>query len=544
MSSGPESIVFNQSERMVSVDLNRLQQLVAQFRSELYRAFCDTLAGTDDVDASAVEVPNTTQLSPDSATIWGGLRVVPAVGAASITVTPGVIAILDPDSPADPNDSPLKLVNDAGVPSPGTLAIAANASGQIRVDVIECARVASPGYLVLETDNRDIYNNATQIFTPATVNKVIAGALQYRVRQGTPGSGYPGAATGWVPLAIASVPTGTTTCDTVTFWDVRPMACDRVRPGHNNPNYSPRVVQADLGIVGGTGAGGSVMNGKVDAIATDVGVGSARAGGLYRVGGVLNRGTPGTDGVLDLSDAANQSGSFGNNTLTYVYLLLPFGLPRWARYTDSGSGVRKPRSPRGIPVLSQVAPHAYDQRTGTPGFDGQPSAPIPNPLSTGLGGSTSVGVAIAAHYWSTGLGKLRSGLIAHGRTQHVDFSATTISGGLAGTNPSQTFTWALNPGTDFPSNAKALHCTIFYNFNAATSGVASFTYNVTDATTNINFDHKTETVLGPSGIVDFEHRIEFPITFRGTTIALAAFITETSTAAATSAVLTIWGWEI
>jgi hypothetical protein len=84
-----------------------------------------------------------------------------------------------------------------------------------------------------------------------------------------------------------------------------------------------------------------------------------------RIGGLLQRGTPGVDPTqglyFDSGAAANQSPGLSSAVTTntailyFLYLCLPYGLPRWAFYTPASSGARQPRSPKGIPIVSDVA---------------------------------------------------------------------------------------------------------------------------------------------------------------------------------------------
>lgn len=391
MSGGFEELVVNPNERAVSIDMMRLQRFKGADLAELWRSMVNTSFGTDDLDADGLSTQVTTQNTPISGEVYGGLVVQPTVGALDLLIAPGSAFVLDPDSPQNPDESLYKFVRDPGIISTGVLQMTANSSGSTRIDVIECARVAN-GYNVLETDNRDIFSTVTGLFTATTVNKVTAGAFQYRVRAGTPGGGYPAAVAGWMPLAVASVPTGTTTNDTITFWDVRPLVADRIK--------QPFAVSRDLSLIEQTYAtldvntysGKAVLTGWVAGNSCDQ-LPATPVPGRHRLGGRLRRGTPGLDlpnagsfpDGIDLNDAANQSSTWVTNQNVYVYLLEPFNLPRWARYTDAVFGARKPRGPRGMVVASPIAPKQ---------FYGSPGGLVALPSSTGLGGSTSKGVCI------------------------------------------------------------------------------------------------------------------------------------------------------
>jgi hypothetical protein len=447
MSSGFKEMVWNPSERAVSNDLNRGQTFKGADLAELFRAICDTFQGSDDLQASSLDTQTVAALSPSSGMILSGLRVLPQVGSVNIYVDPGTMFIYDPDATIDPDESQYKYIRDPGIQTNATLVMTPNSSGSIRIDVIECARVAAPGYDVLEVDNRDIYNQTSGLFTPTTVNKVIAGALQYRVRAGSPGSGFPGTATGWMPLAVASVAPGTTVNDTVTFWDVRPLLADRVHGISNVTTALPKTWPNFTGVDTSDGVH-AYFNGSCDV---------TRVGSLYRLGGQMLRGTPGTDAAagVDLQDSANWADTISGSGLAWVYLLEPFGLPRWARYTDFGSGSRIPRSPRGIAVLSQAIPPFSPI--------GNPAAPVQLPASTGLGGSTTAAVAVAALTVSGG-SVLGGACVSTGKDQWAAWNGATVTG-IAASADVATVTMAPN-GTStgsnlgYPRTARALHLSL------------------------------------------------------------------------------------
>ena len=80
-----------------------------------------------------------------------------------------------------------------------------------------------------------------------------------------------------------------------------------------------------------------------------------------------------------MGSAPNVAAGFTTTDTGSVYALFPFGLPRWARYTDASALIRKPRSPRGLLVLSNEMPNA----------DGRPSADITIPAAYGFGASAT-----------------------------------------------------------------------------------------------------------------------------------------------------------
>jgi hypothetical protein len=343
MDSGTKVIVVNPQERAVSSDANRLQAFGAASLAEALRYLLDVPYGTDDVQASSGAQTSevVTDTSPLTGEVVGGLCVVPQLASLNLLVTAGLLYAVDPGSSPSADDSVYKYVKDPGVQTLGNLAMTANSSGSIRIDVIEVQRQTT----VTESDPRDTFNATTGIFTTSTLPKVTNSSLVYRVRAGTAGAGFPGTASGWLPLAVASVASGATTCDQMTFWDVRPLLSDRWPSVQNVSTARVRRLETIA-----SGSVATAFGGHFDMVLSG-----------RRVGGKLRRGTPGTDATsIDITAVANQDpavASASNGMFWYLWLCCPFGLPRWARYTDPVSGSRVPRNPRGIPVVSLAPPN-------------------------------------------------------------------------------------------------------------------------------------------------------------------------------------------
>jgi hypothetical protein len=453
MPSGGKQLVWNGLERAVSSDQNRAQSFMARDRAEIARWLMNVGMGTDDLQASSGNVPNAGLAAPLSAEVHGGLCVRPITGSMTCTVDAGAAYVIAPDT--DPDASDYKLAIDPGVNSSAPLVITANSSGQIRVDVIECSYSLNAN---AETDNRDIFNPATGAFVATTVPKATQGGLVYRVRAGTPGSGYPAAQVGWLPLAVVSVPSGAATVTDCTWWDVRPLVADRVFAPANLATVFPRP-RRNLVAIDTSSSGKALLSGYVETSATDPGVltGTGLAGS-YRLGGTL-----GSEGTIDLNVAANQSGSLSTGPV-YVYLLEPFGLPRWAQYRTV-SGALVPTNPRGIPVVSSTAPSPLLL---------SPSAALALPTATGLGGTTAKAVCIGCTLFASG--------VVQSMTTGDDFQTAFVPGGSAGmfgTN-NGTFTGSqakhvLVPGTDYPAHATALVVSVSILFSFSAVGTVAFT---------------------------------------------------------------------
>lgn len=442
MPSGAKELVVNTLERAVSTDINRMQRFADAAIAERLRAAANTFGGSDDV--ALFDTPNTT-LGSGGEVYGPGLMVRPVATTLNLTVDAGVAMIVSPDGDSD--SSVYKLAVDPGVLT--GLSIGTNSSGLIRIDVIECQWTINAN---AETDNRDIFNPATGGFAATSVSKATQGFLTYRVRAGTAGSGFPGLVAGWMPLAVASVPSGAANVGACTFWDVRPLVSDRLFPPHNLQRLAPRTLKNGIYIDTLTSGGKALFSGLVETSATDLTLGSA-GWSLNRLGGLF--------AGPDLNAAANQSGSLSNGPC-YVYILEPFGLPRWALYSGNTP------TTKGIVVVSSTAPVS----AAVP----SPSAPLALPTATGLGGSTSRAVCVAC---SLAASSTVASLQSNGKTQWPNASPTT---GVFGT---KTFTLSgaiyqaqFVPGTDYPANASAINIRIGMEYTIVANSAGFLGYDI------------------------------------------------------------------
>ncbi len=426
MADGFRRLRINTQERAVSPDINRLQSFAHQEIAELFRNMLDVYPASVDDDLSTV-IPATIE-TPLRAEIINGLQVKPQGGSLALLVDPGVLFAMAPDG--SPDESNYKYLRDDGIAIIGSLTLTGNVSGSTRIDIIECS--INPVDAIV-TDSRDIFNATSGLFSAATVTKELRGRLQYRVTQGTPGLGMPARSAGWLPICVASVPTGTTSNDTITFWDVRPLVSDRVKGPMATPQTVPKLRQSQINATTPSTTAGLVeadLNGR-------------------RVGGRLRTGSTVADAQsIDFTAAANRDPSFAlvAGQPWYIYLCTPFGLPRWARYTD-GPANRAPRAPRGIPIASTVAPDA----------NGLPSASIGLPTATGLGGSATTAEAFCISAGWADAVPAQKGFAGDSLSgfQLTLFSTGTIpsiaGGAFAGSRSSFVI-----PATKFPAHAREL----------------------------------------------------------------------------------------
>jgi hypothetical protein len=531
MPSGGKELVIHQLERAVSTDHGRLQAFAARDRAEIFRWMLDVQQGADDV--GPVDTQVTTLTSPLQGDIIGGLLVRPQSGGGpdplSLLVDPGVAWVVNPDG--DTDASVYKLVSDPGLNTlPGALLMTANSSGSTRIDVVECQYTLNTN---AEIATRDVFNPATGAFASFSLSKATQAGFTYRVRLGTPGAGFPGTASGWLPLAVASVPTGTTTNSTITFWDVRPVVSDRPVPPFANTRTFPTVTRADFQAKtsGGTYplVGLIETNGLYDGLN---GVGMAcRLGGIIGPGGA----------AADLKASTILSGSVTNG-LMYVYLACPFGLPRWVTYNSS---VGLPEGNRGLLIFTTVPPQGS-------ALDPEPSAPLTLPSGLGLGGTTSMATCVAAVAVSGGA---PLNCVAADGFAYPDSTTgySLATGSLTGPNSSiAVFSMTPNGSASaggYPSNAKEIEIAISTSVQVVGAGAAPLKLLV--LTTTPGNDAQVwggggDTILTSTSEQTWRVRIPVPLLTGASpwTIALNTGLTAAGTATLLGATLFVTGWRI
>ena len=389
--SGARREQFNLRERAVSDDFNRLQGFAAAAAAELHRR--THLASTLSAEAGGKASVPSASGTPPSAVIFEGLLPRPEIGTVNLFVSAGALAICLPASSPHPDDDPARLIRDPGVTNAGDLTLTPGAVAT-RIDVVEC----QPYDLVQESDSRDVFDPATGTYAPVLLDKVVRGALAYRIRTGTPGGGFPGAVADWLPLAVARVPSSATTWDDCDVWDVRPLLADLARPPHLEVEDLPRTVLAH----------GS-------AVEESAGQWRARGTALKDLAGRKCGGqlAPAQSGAtylrLDSGGGLQEPGFAATPERPwYLFLAHPHGLCRWSKLSPASSGERTPQAPRGIPIFSQKA---------LAGLDGRPGSALSLPTATGLGGTTTNATCVMAGYFGTGLPAFRPIVVEDGRTQ-------------------------------------------------------------------------------------------------------------------------------
>jgi len=429
MASGTKKMVINSRERAVSADINRLQDFQQAALAEVLRHLL--LASTTDANAGGLAVVPSAAASPMPAIILDGFMCRPSLSTdgnpLDLYIDAGAMFVVDTDTAPGADDSVGKIARDSvGMQTAGAIQFLAVAAST-RVDVVEVARVdPSDPSTIVETANRDIYNPTTGAFTATSVTKATDGKLQYRIRRGGEGAGFPGTASKWLPLMVAVVPLGATNWDGVTCFDVRPLLADHADFA-NMLQTRPQICDSRA-TVSGTTLKGS-LRGRYS---------NALAGGQLPVGGV------------DLALASTASWILNASSyLLNLYAAFPNGLPRWCQYA-AAPAARLPGGFRGILCGSTV-------RTD---LAGNPVSAIALPAALTALGATTTSATIVGALAGNGLGGGSGAIIATlsdgdwTKTSSAHAIANSGSGG-AGVNAYWQFTLDDSTG-DYPASARAL----------------------------------------------------------------------------------------
>lgn len=499
MSSGRKAVRQNTRERVISTDWNRMQAMMSGWSNEALRE--QMLAPQDDSlyvgttfnapgpvsVAGDVLVPS----APDYAGILNGLMVIVPAAATYLLVTGGMMVVVDPEGTTGSSDptalnpddgpGPGRLVYSAGVSVAGTLSWTPNPGPGTRVDVVEVQRTN----VVAETDNRDIFDPSTGLYTPAAVTKVIVGDLTYRIRLGAAGGGLPPPALGWVPIAVMATGAGAVNLDTVTVWDVRPLLSDLGSPYAQVRSIFPRIDRYSFVCERHSTPGQLKLSGE--SVGTYLG---------WKIGGIFRE--PDTTPYVDLANAPfYQAAGFVSvaGFPYYVYALWPQGYVRWVRYHTAavaGAGGRVPGSFRGIITVSQ-----------TPPINGQPIAPVALPSAWGLGVSTVFGMMMASG--TIDGGGLALGFIGDGDMISHEFGLAPWFTVPPSAIASPVVSYILLPGIHFPAGAsrvRVLSLVSCTNTNAGSLFQAFQTVNVNTNPAGLELAHvlSESSVQGAPGL--------------------------------------------
>jgi hypothetical protein len=287
--------------------------------------------------------------------------------------------------------------------------------------------------------NRDIFDPTTGLFTPTPVTKQVKGQLEYQVRSGGVGGGFPGTAAGWLPLAVVVAPAGSLTNDNCEFWDVRPMLQDRTHGPMNIADNEAAVIlpgaMADIK-TSFTPSGFPELTGVVRA--------NWRgwiAGGTCKstIGGV-DAGYVRVDAAGPNTDPLNPPVAFG--VQGNVFACFPFGLPRWCRYNRTPLA-RTPGPFNGIPVVSLRPSSPIGEIQG--GF----TVRLPTSLGFGAAVDISTGVALLTVPCSSLAANLAGCSM---RGNNVVWADSDSWRQVAGVVTATSDTYTLTEDADFPRN--------------------------------------------------------------------------------------------
>lgn len=475
MSSGRKQLRQNTRERVISTDFNRAQAFGYGYSNEFLReqvlvpTDVDYYAGVTfpvvgppigGLNPASFAVDQITPQAPEYGTILNGLMVVVPVGATSILVSPGTALVIDPEglpgssdpTPLNPDDGPgpNRTVYSAGISAIGVLNWTPYAGAGNRIDVVECQRTN----VVTETDNRDIFNPATGLFTPQAVTKVTAGDLTFRIRLGVAANTVPAAATGWLPLAVISTPTGVANLDSCYIWDVRDLASDMATPNVRRTALLGKPEVQNLYADDATAPAELRLSGE-----------STATWGHYRFGGKLY--DPRTAlNYRDLESVtfAKEPGYVAPvSSLYYVYALFPDPYRRWVGYTSTaitGYAGRIPGGFRGILTVSSFAPSAVYNT---------PFLPIAPPSGWGITALTATGQLIAAGKTDAAANLER--FIASDRVTWATQAPIVSTAGVLTATPN-TYSFNFLSGNSFPSNARTLRLLVTMNITGMVANAA------------------------------------------------------------------------
>ncbi len=365
MSSTTKSLKYNTRERALSTDLNREQAFLSNSLAKFARSLLLNLyptTGTPYYSTNeSFEDPIETD-RPVRGAVLQGLRPYPINGTVDLLITAGEALLVDAAGDVGADDFNVALVDDDGVQSTGILTLTANSSGSGRVDIVEC-RVINYDY---ETSSRDVYDPGTGLFTVATLTKVTGKKLEYRIRTGAAAAAWPGIVDEWMPLAVLVVPDGTTDFDTVDIYDVRPLVSQRAlslsETNERHPVFHQLYINYDLT--------------NQHKIAPIMNV----AFGTQRVRWADGNAVTSSPLMIDLQDTTLYDPAWAPGTSEWwrLFLAFPFGLPRWAKYSDSTTSPRKPQR-EGIPIITNKLC----------GYFGNASTSMALPTATGLVGTVA-----------------------------------------------------------------------------------------------------------------------------------------------------------
>lgn len=435
MTISSKQIIFNNAERAVSDDLNRLQKLQKQAFGDFAKFMFGVREMNADFSPGYITEYLAGALAPyQISVIVNGLMPYPINGTTDLLITAGY-ALME-DGSASSDDSIFAVCDSSGVPTIGSLTLTTSPTAT-RIDIVECRLKET----TFETSNRDVYNPVTQLFTPTLVDKVKGGDLEFRIRTGSDGGGFPGVQTGWLPLAVVSVPSGATNWDACTIWDVRPLLSQAAKPPFIEWHTED---QRELNWPSASWDAGMThlyMTGKVRAKL-----------GPYDMSGDLGN-YPTDSPWVDLADMNNWAAGAVPvaNMPYYVWGMVPFSLPGWRKYSGIALSPRRPVGAGGVLAVSPIAPTTK----------GMLSLPISPPTATGLGGSTTFAMLLAAG-WVDGT-SVGQPFASDGDWTYITETSNIYPGIVAPASGGSSF-YDLPDNVYHPANAKSVKLSFLFRW--------------------------------------------------------------------------------
>jgi len=343
--SGVKTQVIQNLSRALSTDINALQHFTAaSFTNAFRRMYNDSFVLGNSDNSSWNEFVSPVNGTGVSADVTTGLKVRPF--SNYLLVSPGILGVHGTTTSYNSAvDSDYMLVSSDGVTSATELPFVANGSG-IRIDIVEAALVET-----ITTTSQDIYNPTTGVFTATLLTNTLQVSLQFTIRQGSSGAGYPGVTTGSLPLCVLIHNGATSTFADVDLYDVRPLLASRIS-GDTRMVLGNRFI-AKNGHYYGMNNSGTQIGGTFDlqANTTNSFSGSFTVHGYYRMRGRIAPTRPGgpdvetTNWAFTTSDYAVSMATPNSARWMYVLAVEPYGLPRWSRYTTGNSAITGEREP-------------------------------------------------------------------------------------------------------------------------------------------------------------------------------------------------------
>lgn len=281
----PGRVLISTRERAVSNDIVRAQDLFGQDMMEIIRGISGLVT---DPDTASIE---------DRKVVFQGLAPTPGGAGLSVDVTPGIGAIQANAGVPAADLSAYELVRrrDSNI----NLVLAAADPVNPRFDLIEVEAADD----LTESQNRDIFDPATNTFNPALVEKIRRAGSSFTVTTGVVAANpvvpaFSATATDRMPVGIIRVPALAAAIVDSDIIDLRPL-------------YNPAPFTRAHGLLSG-------LKLTTPDLADDSAAFNVLAGEAFVDGQYVKRAAGSTQTFADVGDANT---AFAGSTWYYVYLV-------------------------------------------------------------------------------------------------------------------------------------------------------------------------------------------------------------------------------